>query len=85
MAREKNVVFQERFDIQKWLDSEKKGVDTCGEYAFCVFCDKNKPTPCAKAHNKSRLKINRTDLTEKEKRALKKTAKKGAAKRPVRA
>lgn len=64
MARRKNVDIQAEFDIVKWLDSEAEGRDTCGEYAFCSFCDKKKTTPCAKAYNLLRLTPNRfTDDT----------------------
>ena len=71
MAREKNADFQERFDIQKWLESEAKGTDECGQYPFCGFCDKSEPTPCAKAYNRSKLKANRTEGTGKKKTASK--------------
>ena len=50
---------QQKFDEQKWLDSEKVGFDTCGTYKFCKKCDKSLENPCvvAKAkHNKKRVK-----------------------------
>ena len=59
MARRKNTDIQREFDVIKWVDSEQAGRDTCGEYAFCAFCDKKKETPCAKAYNKLRLTENR--------------------------
>lgn len=43
---------QKKFDEQKWLDSEKAGVDTCGSYKFCVKCDKTLENPCDKAKSK---------------------------------
>ena len=61
MARPTNVKLQERLDIIKWLDSEKAGADQCGTYVYCKFCNKDLPTPCAKAYNKSRRKENRED------------------------
>ena len=53
MAKETLAQLQERLDVQKWVDSEAKGVDTCGEYDYCVACNKALATPCAKAYNKS--------------------------------
>jgi hypothetical protein len=50
---------QQKFDEQKWLDSEKLGVDTCGTYKFCSKCDKSLENPCAVAkakHSKKRCK-----------------------------
>lgn len=43
---------QRKFDDQKWLDSEKLGVDTCGTYKFCGKCDKSLENPCATAKSK---------------------------------
>jgi hypothetical protein len=43
---------QKKFDEQKWLDSEKLGVDTCGTYKFCGKCDKSFENPCAVAKAK---------------------------------
>lgn len=42
---------QKELDEKKWLDSEKEGKDTCGKYAYCVFCNKDKQYPCAEAKN----------------------------------
>ncbi|MBR2479955.1 MAG: hypothetical protein IKB56_01475 [Clostridia bacterium] len=33
-----NKDLQARLDIEKWLDSEKAGVDRCGSYPHCVYC-----------------------------------------------
>ena len=43
---------QQKFDKQKWLDSEKAGCDTCGTYKFCGKCDKSLENPCATAKAK---------------------------------
>lgn len=60
MARPTNDKLQEKLGIIKWIDSEKKGEDTCGEYDYCPHCIKTAPTPCAKAYNKSRRKKSTT-------------------------
>lgn len=74
MAKETIAQLQERLDVQKWVDSEAKGTDTCGAYDYCAFCDKNLSTPCAKAYNK---------LQKSQAPAAAKTEKKPAAKKPV--
>lgn len=56
MAKIKNEDLQAKLDVQKWIDSEKQGKDTCGDYDFCAVCDKTKPLPCAKAYNKAKQK-----------------------------
>ena len=43
---------QRKFDIKKWLESEKANFDTCGTYKFCVKCDKSLENPCAIAKAK---------------------------------
>ena len=50
MAKDKKRDFQQKFDIQKWTESEQAGYDKCGEYEFCGQCDKNLTDPCAEAH-----------------------------------
>ena len=51
---------QNELDIQKWIDSEKTGHDTCGTYKFCSKCDKSLENPCAVAKAKySKKKIGR--------------------------
>lgn len=40
---------QEYLETIKWIDSEAKGIDTCGSYDYCDNCDKSKDTPCARA------------------------------------
>lgn len=43
---------QAKMDNCKWELSQVVGHDTCGEYDYCVFCDKNVEFPCARAWNK---------------------------------
>lgn len=40
---------QHAFDDAKWYDSLSKKEDQCGNYAFCVKCDKERRYPCARA------------------------------------
>jgi hypothetical protein len=60
MAKLTNSELQEKLDIQKWKDSEEKGADTCGEYAYCANCDKTQETPCAVAYNKTNKPAKKT-------------------------
>lgn len=41
---------QNELDIQKWIDSESKCHDTCGEYSYCKSCNKENSFPCAYAY-----------------------------------
>lgn len=41
---------QSELDIVKWIDSETKNYDTCGEYNYCANCNKNEAYPCAYAY-----------------------------------
>ena len=41
---------QKQLDSKKWVDSEIKGYDTCGEYDYCSHCDKSEKHPCAHAY-----------------------------------
>ena len=43
---------QEELDVIKWVDSETKNYDTCGEYEYCSNCNKNEAYPCAYAYEK---------------------------------
>ena len=43
---------QTELDIQKWIDSETKCYDTCGEYNYCCNCNKSEAYPCACAYEK---------------------------------
>ena len=78
MAKETYAALQERLDVQKWVDSEAKGADTCGEYAFCSACDKTLATPCAKAYRKAEKQ---ESAVAEEKPAKKAPAKKTTAKK----
>ena len=40
---------QAEFDIKKWYDSVLAGEDQCGNYDFCIRCNKVEKYPCAKA------------------------------------
>ena len=57
---------QGRLDEKKWLDGIKFGKDMCGEYAYCVLCDKTEEFPCAKAYNRM-LIANRANRCNYEK------------------
>ena len=37
--------------IQKLQEGARRGVDMCGRYARCSYCDRFEQYPCAKAHN----------------------------------
>ena len=41
---------QEELDLIKWVDSEMKNYDTCGEYNYCANCNKENAYPCAYAY-----------------------------------
>lgn len=41
---------QKQLDVKKWVDSELKGYDTCGEYKYCSSCSKSEAYPCAYAY-----------------------------------
>ncbi len=43
---------QKYLDEEKWNESSRRGVDMCGRYARCRYCDRFAPHPCASAHNK---------------------------------
>lgn len=43
---------QEELDLIKWVDSEYKNYDTCGEYNYCSNCNKNEAYPCAYAYER---------------------------------
>lgn len=44
------VELQSKLDIEKWLESEKKGKDMCGEYDYCAYCENEREFPCASAY-----------------------------------
>ena len=43
---------QMELDLIKWIDSETKSYDTCGEYSYCSHCNKSEAYPCACAYEK---------------------------------
>ncbi len=43
---------QKYLDEDKWIESSLRGVDMCGRYARCRYCDRGASYPCARAHNK---------------------------------
>ncbi len=43
---------QQKLDEAKWLKSEMDGVDACGSFGYCAFCDKALENPCDKAYKK---------------------------------
>jgi hypothetical protein len=43
---------QRELDDIKWKASEAAGRDLCGEFDFCVKCDKSLENACEKAYNK---------------------------------
>lgn len=46
-----NKDLQNRLDAEKWVASEKEGVDLCGTYAHCAYCRKQEDYEytCARA------------------------------------
>lgn len=65
MATNKQLkVKQDQLDVLKWSDSELIGEDKCGDYEYCVVCDKAKEFPCARAYyaNKTRKLEIRTNV-----------------------
>ena len=62
---------QDELDVKKWLASEEKGADACGDFDYCACCDKNEQFPCAHAAEKK---------AKESKPAAKKPAAKSAAK-----
>ena len=77
---------QSELDIVKWIDSETKNYDTCGEYSYCCSCNKECAYPCAYAYEKytnankiSKPKATKTITTTTKKTST--TAKKSTAKK----
>lgn len=95
MAKVSVTELQEKLDVTKWTDSEAKGVDTCGEYDYCKYCNKAEENPCANAFMKadakeekpvvakkpSAKKSTEKKTTEKKTTAKKSTTKKSATKK----
>ncbi len=44
---------QVELDVKKWLVSEEKGADACGDFDYCKHCDKTIEYPCAVASEKA--------------------------------
>lgn len=72
-----NAERQRQLDEAKWLESEKKGYDVCGEFDYCAKCDKSSENPCATAEAATIAKAT-TKKTEAKKAT---TAKKAPAKK----
>lgn len=49
--RQNLVEHQKELDVKKWLESESVGYDLCGDFEFCVKCDKQLDNPCAAAYD----------------------------------
>ncbi len=62
---------QNELDVQKWVDSEIKNYDTCGEYSYCSNCNKSDVYPCAYAYEKytNLVKAVNTITTNKAKKS----------------
>lgn len=59
---------QDELDKIKWLVSEKKGADACGDFAYCACCDKNADYPCATAVQKHENKQSVKAAVKQEKK-----------------
>ncbi len=68
---------QAELDLVKWLDSETKNYDTCGEYTYCKNCNKECAYPCAYAYETF------TNATKISKPKTTKTIKTTTAKKPT--
>lgn len=66
---------QEELDLIKWVDSEIKNYDTCGEYDYCSNCNKNEAYPCAYAYEKYFNTYNASKTLTKNKATTSKTIK----------
>ena len=58
MSDTKIKELQNKLDINKWIDSESKQQDQCGNYDYCKLCDKQEENPCATAKLKSQTSAN---------------------------
>ena len=47
---------QDKFDKIKWYDSIAVGYDCCGDYDFCVKCNKAEEYPCVRAMHRKEAK-----------------------------
>lgn len=71
---------QSVLDVQKWIDSEKKGYDCCGSYDFCAKCDKQVEYPCAVAYDAYTAKAAKAEKKPAAKKAAVKTEAKAEVK-----
>ncbi len=53
-------ILQQKIDVDKWLDSENRHFDMCGNYDYCACCDKQSDTPCADAYMRMTENASRT-------------------------
>jgi len=67
------------FDRKKWEDSVNAGRDTCGEYSYCVKCNKSNEYPCAKAYDEYTTV---SEVKKSTKTTAKKSTKKSTTKKP---
>lgn len=59
-----NKELQLELDIKKWIESERAGMDLCGNYEYCKYCEKDLKNPCAEAYNL--LLLDNSDEDEEE-------------------
>lgn len=84
---------QQQLDVKKWVDSEIKNYDTCGEYKYCSCCNKDAAYPCAYAYDKyttitklaKEAKETTTTATKKRTSTAKKTTTKKTTKATAKA
>ncbi len=61
---------QQKLDVEKWVLSEQKGIDMCGQFDYCAYCDQSKEYPCANAKvsmdNATAAKSAKTEKTEEK-------------------
>lgn len=83
MATEKNLLKkQEELDVIKWLESEMRGQDRCGDYEYCVMCHIDDSQPCARAFERFRASQGESKKPASATAATKKpAAKKSTAKK----
>lgn len=77
---------QTELDVKKWVDSEIKNYDTCGEYSYCCNCNKSDSYPCAYAYEKysNAIKASKALITDTSKSKTSKTLKTStASKKPA--
>ena len=57
-------VLQKMLDEDKWYESERAHRDVCGEFPYCVRCDRKQSFPCALAYTKFYAKEDRADFNK---------------------